>query len=69
MNMTTAPLIGQPVDRAEDRRFLTGTGTFVDDLKREGCCTRWSCAAAWRMDRINGVDSVGCAERGRACGA
>jgi len=36
MNMTTAPLIGQPVDRAEDRRFLTGAGTFVDDLKREG---------------------------------
>jgi CO/xanthine dehydrogenase Mo-binding subunit len=36
MNMTTAPLIGQPVDRAEDRRFLTGAGMFVDDLKREG---------------------------------
>ena len=36
MNVTTAALIGQPVDRAEDLRFLTGAGKFVDDLKREG---------------------------------
>jgi carbon-monoxide dehydrogenase large subunit len=36
MNVTTGPLIGQPVDRAEDRRFLTGTGQFVDDLVRPG---------------------------------
>ena len=36
MNMPAAPLIGQPVDRAEDRRFLTGAGKFVDDLKRAG---------------------------------
>jgi aerobic carbon-monoxide dehydrogenase large subunit len=34
MNVTAAPLIGQPVDRAEDRRFLTGAGKFVDDLQR-----------------------------------
>jgi aerobic carbon-monoxide dehydrogenase large subunit len=36
MNGTAAPLIGQPVDRAEDLRFLTGAGKFVDDLTREG---------------------------------
>jgi aerobic carbon-monoxide dehydrogenase large subunit len=36
MNMTAASLIGQPVDRAEDLRFLTGAGKFVDDLTREG---------------------------------
>jgi carbon-monoxide dehydrogenase large subunit len=34
MNITTASLIGQPVERAEDQRFLTGTGRFVDDLQR-----------------------------------
>jgi carbon-monoxide dehydrogenase large subunit len=34
MNITMASLIGQPVERAEDRRFLTGTGRFVDDLQR-----------------------------------
>jgi aerobic carbon-monoxide dehydrogenase large subunit len=36
MNVTAAPLIGQPVDRAEDLRFLTGVGKFVDDLRRDG---------------------------------
>ena len=35
MNVTAAPLIGRPVERAEDRRFLTGAGKFVDDLHRE----------------------------------
>ena len=36
MNLPAAALIGQPVDRAEDPRFLTGRGQFVDDLKRPG---------------------------------
>ena len=36
MNVTAAPLIGQPVDRAEDLRFLTGAGKFVDDVTRDG---------------------------------
>src|SRR5262249_61155109 len=36
MNITAASLIGQPIDRAEDRRFLTGSGRFVDDLERDG---------------------------------
>ncbi|MBM3530014.1 MAG: xanthine dehydrogenase family protein molybdopterin-binding subunit [Alphaproteobacteria bacterium] len=34
--MTVATLIGQPVHRAEDLRFLKGAGAFVDDLQREG---------------------------------
>ena len=29
-------LIGAPVPRREDFRFLTGTGTYVDDLRRPG---------------------------------
>lgn len=28
-----APLLGQPVPRREDRRLLTGSGTFIDNLK------------------------------------
>jgi aerobic carbon-monoxide dehydrogenase large subunit len=36
MNVTSGPLIGQPVERAEDHRFLTGAGKFVDDLARPG---------------------------------
>src|SRR6478672_4478552 len=34
MNVRT--LIGECVHRAEDFRFLNGTGSFVDDLAREG---------------------------------
>ena len=30
------PLVGQPVPRAEDDRFLRGTGQFVDDIERDG---------------------------------
>ena len=36
MNLTAASLIGQPVDRVEDLRFLKGAGKFVDDLNRDG---------------------------------
>jgi carbon-monoxide dehydrogenase large subunit len=36
VSMNVAPLIGQPVHRAEDLRFLKGAGTFVDDVRREG---------------------------------
>jgi carbon-monoxide dehydrogenase large subunit len=36
MNVAAGSLIGQPLTRAEDKRFVTGAGTFVDDLKRPG---------------------------------
>jgi len=36
MNVAAGSLIGQSVERAEDPRFVTGVGTFVDDLKRPG---------------------------------
>jgi len=36
MNLRAGTLIGQPVERAEDPRFVAGTGKFVDDVKRAG---------------------------------
>ncbi len=30
--------VGEPVRRSEDRRFLTGRGTFVDDVRLPGTC-------------------------------
>jgi carbon-monoxide dehydrogenase large subunit len=30
-----APLVGQPVKRVEDKKFLTGKGTFIDDIRLE----------------------------------
>src|SRR4029078_7071274 len=57
MNMPPAPLIGQPVDRVEDRRFLTGAGTFVDDLKRAGMLHAVVLRSSVAHGRINGVDA------------
>jgi carbon-monoxide dehydrogenase large subunit len=36
MDMTVESLIGQPVGRAEDPRFLAGSGTFIADMRRDG---------------------------------
>src|SRR6195256_516460 len=57
MNMTAAPLIGQPVDRAEDQRFLTGAGTFVDDLKRDGMLHAVVLRSSVAHGRIKGIDA------------
>jgi carbon-monoxide dehydrogenase large subunit len=36
MHIPGAALVGQPIERAEDPRLLTGSGQFVDDLQRDG---------------------------------
>src|SRR5712691_11775215 len=36
MNVTAGSLIGQPVGRAEDPRFLRGRGSFIADVSRQG---------------------------------
>ncbi|MEH2471542.1 carbon-monoxide dehydrogenase large subunit [Nitrobacteraceae bacterium AZCC 2161] len=36
MNNTSQLLVGHPVERMEDARFLSGSGVFVDDLERDG---------------------------------
>ena len=35
MNVTSTDVIGQPIGRTEDFRFVTGSGQFVGDMKRE----------------------------------
>jgi len=35
MNVTSTDVIGQPIARTEDLRFVTGSGQFVGDMKRE----------------------------------
>jgi carbon-monoxide dehydrogenase large subunit len=35
MNVTSTDVIGQPISRTEDLRFVTGSGQFVGDMKRE----------------------------------
>ena len=57
MNVPTAPLIGQPVDRAEDLRFLTGAGKFVDDLKRDRMLHAVVLRSGVAHGRIRGLDA------------
>ena len=33
----TTRLIGEPIQRSEDRRVLAGRGTFIDDIEPSGC--------------------------------
>jgi carbon-monoxide dehydrogenase large subunit len=58
MNVTAAPLIGQPVDRAEDRRFLTGAGKFVGDLTREGMLHAVVLRSSVAHGRIRRIDTA-----------
>jgi aerobic carbon-monoxide dehydrogenase large subunit len=57
MNITAASLIGQPIDRAEDRRFLTGSGRFVDDLERDGMLHAVILRSAVAHGRIVRIDA------------
>ncbi len=55
MNVRT--LIGQPIHRAEDLRFLKGAGTFVDDLKREGMLHAVILRSEVAHGRIHSIDA------------
>jgi len=57
MNVTTTALIGQPIERAEDRRFLTGTGKFVDDLARPGMLHAVVLRSSVAHGRIRKIDA------------
>jgi len=55
MNVST--LIGQPIHRAEDLRFLRGAGTFVDDLKRDNMLHAVVLRSSEAHGRIRGIDA------------
>src|SRR5882757_8292366 len=57
MNVTATPLIGQPVERGEDRRFLTGTGKYVDDLSRPGMLHAVVLRSSVAHGRIRKIDA------------
>ena len=52
-------LIGSPIERVEDLRFVQGRGQFVDDLNRPG---QWHAAivrSPFAHDRGNSCDDDG----------
>jgi aerobic carbon-monoxide dehydrogenase large subunit len=51
--------IGQPVERNEDRRFLTGTGTFADDYEPAGVLHAAILRSSVAHGRIVGLESAG----------
>src|SRR4051794_9950917 len=49
--------IGQPVRRREDYRFLTGQGTYTDDINRPGQLYAFMLRSPHANARINGIDT------------
>ena len=52
-------LVGRPVLRAEDPRFLTGAGCYVDDLRRDGMCHAAVVRSPFAHARIRAIDVAG----------
>jgi len=52
----TAPLVGQPVKRKEDFRFITGNGRYTDDLAKAGQTYAVFVRSPHAHARINSVD-------------
>jgi carbon-monoxide dehydrogenase large subunit len=55
--MNARTLIGQPVQRAEDLRFLRGAGAFIDDIKREGMLHAVVLRSSVAHGRIRRIDA------------
>ena len=49
-------VIGTPVRRREDYRFLTGQGTYTDDINRPGQLHAFILRSPHANARITGVD-------------
>jgi carbon-monoxide dehydrogenase large subunit len=50
------PVIGEPIERREDARFLTGRGRYVDDVHIEGMVHAVLCRSTKAHGRIRRVD-------------
>ncbi|MEA2980547.1 MAG: aerobic carbon-monoxide dehydrogenase large subunit, partial [Alphaproteobacteria bacterium] len=57
-SMNVRTLIGESVHRAEDFRFLKGTGSFVDDLKRAGMLHAVVLRSPLAHGRIRKIDAT-----------
>src|SRR5438477_8632145 len=55
------PAIGAPIRRREDYRFLTGQGTYTDDINRPGQLYAYMLRSPHANARINSIDVVAAA--------
>ena len=51
------PSIGTPVRRREDYRFLTGQGTYTDDITRPGQLHAFILRSPHANARLGGIDT------------
>ena len=58
MDVTAQSLIGQPVGRAEDPRFLAGAGNFIADLQRDGMLHAAIFRSSVAHGRIRRIDTA-----------
>jgi len=59
--MTAETGIGAAVTRKEDMRFLTGAGTYTDDINRPGQAYAYFLRSPHAHARINGIDTAAAA--------
>ena len=59
----TTRLIGEPVQRSEDRRILAGHGTFIDDIEPAGCLHVAMVRSTCANGRILGIETSAAAAR------
>jgi carbon-monoxide dehydrogenase large subunit len=52
-----ANVVGKPVRRKEDPRFITGQGRYVDDIRIPGAMHVTFVRSPWAHARINGIDA------------
>jgi carbon-monoxide dehydrogenase large subunit len=52
-----ANVVGKPVRRREDPRFITGQGRYVDDIRIPGAMHVTFVRSPWAHARINGIDA------------
>ncbi|NBP74150.1 MAG: hypothetical protein EBU57_13570, partial [Alphaproteobacteria bacterium] len=52
----TRTYIGKPVTRLEDRRLLTGAGSYIDDVKLPGMSTMAILRSPYAHARIRSID-------------
>src|SRR5665213_1648434 len=57
-SMNVRTLIGEPIHRAEDFRFLKGEGRFIDDLKRDGMLHAVVLRSTVAHGRIRRIDAA-----------
>ena len=53
----TASIIGSPVKRKEDHRFITGQGRYTDDINRHGQTHAYFLRSPHAHAKIKGIDT------------